>query len=144
MTSLFVSAVSSRWLSAVPSNPCSSVNCSRGSTFPFCVLPEMLTVLRNSAVNLPKAWKSLRLSNGFFSYFEEETCGQFLRIQDFLWYSECKEGRFWNQIKLGPSLNFCSILGWNSLVLQLVKNQPVMQETLVWSLRQADPLQQVA
>lgn len=33
----------------------------------------MLNILRNSAVNLPKAWKYPRLSNGFFTYFEEET-----------------------------------------------------------------------
>ena len=66
-----------------------------------------------------------------FSLILKRKHGQFLRFQDFLQYSECKEGRFRNQIKLGPNLNSCSILGWISLVAQLVKNPPVMWETWV-------------
>ena len=45
----------------------------------------------------------------------------------------------WTRLKrLSSSSSFPS---WASLVAQMVKNQPVMQETLVWSLGWEDPLE---
>ena len=44
-------------------------------------------------------------------------------------------------IKINGAFNYLSFLDWASLVAQMVKNLPAVQETWVWSLGREDPLE---
>ena len=71
-----------------------------------------------------------RISSLFFNLF-------ILDLQALFW----NEGKDWFQATDLFNVFDFDLVIWASLVAQMVKNLPAMQETLVWSLGQEDPLE---